>query len=216
MNSFPSLPESWPLVTLSENDPNWIPPWAGREQGLRGEKMPSDRSEKGTTPQISSPLSHVQLLLRSREYTSGLWEKKTRRWPTVLWVWDMILSLLKKFNMWRLLFGDLVWGCFTCQNCNLELNCYRSTLQFKLELKEGWTTGKRSLTLDGYKEGCVDLFSAVKQDRIFNDVSCCLFQHLSAVATHSSWPECILPSFPLKLHLAREDTTPQVQTRGQA
>lgn len=100
MNSFPSLPESWPLVT-EENDPNWIPSWAGREQGLRGEKMPSNRSEKGTTPQISSPLSHVQLLLPPMNILQDF-GKKTRRWPTVLWVWDMILSLSKKFNVWRL------------------------------------------------------------------------------------------------------------------
>lgn len=78
MNSFPSLPESRPLVTLSENDPNWILPWAGREQGMRGEKMPSDWLEKGKTPWIISPLSHVQLLVHSCEYTLGLWGKKQK------------------------------------------------------------------------------------------------------------------------------------------
>ena len=96
MNSFPSLPESWPLVTLSENDPNWILPWARlREGNERWENAKWSIRKRdnplNNLPSVSCPAPGSLLWIYFR--TLG---KKARRWPTVLWVWDMILSLLKK------------------------------------------------------------------------------------------------------------------------
>lgn len=54
MNSFLSLPESWPLVTLSKNDPHWIFPWPGGEKGTRDGKMSRDLSVKGKPHKYAS------------------------------------------------------------------------------------------------------------------------------------------------------------------